>query len=261
MAETEKLGIIEEADLEGKGVRGQADVPGLSAAEMQIKIEEIVREVAISKINEIINYINENGVSKEDLEELALEAGAVSSVFGRAGHVAAAAGDYTPEMVGAAPAAHAAQHGAEGSDPVAPEDIGAAKKIHNHGNILGTGYMGAPYNTEGRVLFTAKNGYIVGKEKDECGFVLEPEKDEATGAVAFTFEDNHEYSLSGVTSFRPTFGEIDCFGFVTFGESVETPEPTGMVSSDGDDISEAAPGETWEFSCRKGRVIWKNWGV
>ena len=43
--------IITEADLKGKGVMGQPDVPGLSAAEMQAKVEEIVRSVVIPKVN------------------------------------------------------------------------------------------------------------------------------------------------------------------------------------------------------------------
>lgn len=45
---------ITETDLENKGVVGQAEVPGLPAAEMQYKVEEIVRDVAIPKINEVI---------------------------------------------------------------------------------------------------------------------------------------------------------------------------------------------------------------
>jgi tRNA pseudouridine38-40 synthase len=49
---------ILESDLSGKGVVGQPDVPGLSAKEMQEKVEEIVRSVAIVKINEIIEYLN-----------------------------------------------------------------------------------------------------------------------------------------------------------------------------------------------------------
>ena len=46
---------ITETDLEGKGVVGQPEVPGLPAAEMQYKVEQIVREVAIPKINEVID--------------------------------------------------------------------------------------------------------------------------------------------------------------------------------------------------------------
>ena len=90
--------IITEADLDGKGVMGQPDVPGLSAAEMQAKSEEIVRSVVIPKINEIINGY----VSDETLAQTVLASGSVSSVFGRAGAVTAQTGDYTAEQVGAA---------------------------------------------------------------------------------------------------------------------------------------------------------------
>ena len=42
---------ITDADLEGKGVKGQADVPGLTAEEMQRAVEQIVREVVIPVLN------------------------------------------------------------------------------------------------------------------------------------------------------------------------------------------------------------------
>lgn len=45
------LSQITQAELTGKGVSGQADVPGLSAADMQAKVEEIVRDVVIPKFN------------------------------------------------------------------------------------------------------------------------------------------------------------------------------------------------------------------
>ena len=44
----ELLKILEK-DLEGTGVLGQPEVPGLSAFEMQRKVEEIVRDVASLK--------------------------------------------------------------------------------------------------------------------------------------------------------------------------------------------------------------------
>lgn len=40
------------ADLEGKGVKGQPDTPGLTAAQMQEKVEEIVRTVVIAAFNQ-----------------------------------------------------------------------------------------------------------------------------------------------------------------------------------------------------------------
>lgn len=93
---------ITEDDLAGRGVRGQADVPGLTAAEMQEKVEEIVRSVVIPAMNENSEKIEENFATKEELGEVVLASGAVTSVFGRAGNVEAKAGDYTADMVGAA---------------------------------------------------------------------------------------------------------------------------------------------------------------
>ena len=37
---------IKESDMQGKGVQGQPDVPGLPAAEMQRKVEEIVKSLS-----------------------------------------------------------------------------------------------------------------------------------------------------------------------------------------------------------------------
>ena len=61
-----ELNKITESDLSGKGVVGQPEVPGLSAEEMQAKVEEIVRGVAIVKINEIIDYLKENGCDSNE---------------------------------------------------------------------------------------------------------------------------------------------------------------------------------------------------
>lgn len=115
---------------------GQADVPGLSAAEMQAKVEEIVRDVAITKINEIIDYLIENGATKEDLEETVLQSGAVLSVYGRVGRVTAQEGDYTAEQVGAAAEHHAGNHNADGSDPIDPAGIGAEPMIRKREVVL-----------------------------------------------------------------------------------------------------------------------------
>lgn len=48
---------ITEADLQGKGVQGQPDVPGLPAAEMQRKVEEIVREVTNVAFNRLVEEL------------------------------------------------------------------------------------------------------------------------------------------------------------------------------------------------------------
>ena len=157
-----ELEKILKKDLENKGVLGQQEVPGLSATEMQEAVEEIVRKVAIPKINEIIEYIVGKVATQEDLEKLLIEAGSVTSVFGRAGAVQAMKGDYTPEMVGAAAEKHAAQHRADGSDPIFAENIGAAKAEHSHGNISSAGAIG---EQNGKIIVTGLNGKIEVKGK------------------------------------------------------------------------------------------------
>lgn len=192
---------ITEDDLLNRGVLGQPDVPGLSAAEMQFKVEEIVREVVIPRFNDFVDKVSlicaektevdnvaeafsraleelSTGISEDidkaatdaaaavealeakttesmsafeqstnekiesfetetnqklsdsssennmmfnalkteiqktidtfdqRLTNLIIEGGAVVSVFGRIGEVAPQAGDYTAEMVGAAPEEH-----------------------------------------------------------------------------------------------------------------------------------------------------------
>ena len=86
-------------------------------------------------INEIIDYLKEHGATKNDLEEIVVAAGAVTSVFGRRGAVLPQEGDYTSEMVVAAKKKHAEEHFFGGKDPIYPEKIGAAKEEHSHGNI------------------------------------------------------------------------------------------------------------------------------
>lgn len=252
------LNKITDGDLAGKGVIGQPDVPGLPAEEMQEKIEEIVRSVAIVKINEIIDYLIEHGATKEDLEDIVINAGAVTSVHGRRGNVVAQSGDYTPEQVGAAPAEHASQHGADGSDPISLADLGAAADDHVHGNITNDGKIGT---VNGKVLMTGALGVIEAKETSELGFMTEPEVIGTSGVISVTLEDNKEYEYTGVTSLTMVGANVNCHGTVKF-SSLVTPSKSvsGFTATGGDDITEAAKGETWEFSCFNGRIIWMNWG-
>lgn len=153
---------ITEKDLEGKGVIGQPAVPGLSVTEMQRKFEEIVRDVAIVKINELIDWLAENGATLQDLSNLAIEAGAVTSVFGRRGAVVAKEGDYTPEQVGAAAKVHGHTHALNGSDPIDPAETGLAAAVHSHGNITFDGKIGT---TNGKLVMTGINGTLEAVDK------------------------------------------------------------------------------------------------
>ena len=248
-----ELEKIKESDLEGKGVIGQAEVPGLSALEMQKAVEQIVREIAIPKINEVIEYILGKVATAEDLENILLEAGAVTSVFGRAGAVKPQSGDYSAEMVGAAERQHAETHFSGGSDPITPENIGAANESHSHGNITSDGKIG---NVNGKVLMTGASGKIEAKLKSEAGFVLSPVTENISGS--FTAENNKLYFGEGISDFVFSCDEektANCRGFVTFG----TP---GTISLNGfdfvddpDGILSAAEGSRWEFDLSYGCLI------
>lgn len=249
---------ILESDLEGKGVIGQPDVPGLSAAEMQEKVEEIVRSVAIVKINEIIEYLIEKGATKEDLEDIVVAAGAITSVHGRRGNVVSQKGDYTAEQVGAAPEKHAPQHYLNGSDPIDPEAAGLSAKEHVHGNIGTDGKIGTQ---SGKILMTGAEGTIEAKGKEETGLVAKPLFVSASGSVSMTVEENREYEYTGVTSLVLVGADVKCHGFVSFGSSAPSISVTGFAKSGGDDVASAKASEIWEFSCDSGYIIWKNWSA
>lgn len=259
---------ITEADLAGKGVRGQPDVPGLTAAEMQAKIEEIVRSVAIPKINEIIDGY----VAAEKLDEVVLASGSVSSVFGRAGAVTAQTGDYTAEQVGAAAKIHAARHKKGGEDALSAEDIGglpAQKNVNGgkttyivDGTIKATGGVDSSGGTTS-VKEPAAGTDAVNLAYANKTYEIKPETINKSGAVTVTAQNNKEYRFTAVTSLAFTVAETtDCHGFVTFAAS-GTPTVTisGYTKTDGDDPTEAKAGEVWEFDCLCGYILWKNWGT
>lgn len=257
---------ITDVDLAGKGVQGQADVPGLTAAEMQAKIEEIVRSVAIPKINEIIDGY----VSSETLSQVVLASGSVSSVFGRAGAVTAQTGDYTPKMVGAAAKIHGARHKKDGADPVTPEDIGAVpgKKTVNgkkttyeiDGVIKASGLDVTEGTTSVKSPVSGTDAVNLAYLQKNCE--AKPEEKSATGAVTMTAENNKEYKFTAVTSLSLTVAATtDCHGFVKFAGGKPTVTIKGYTKTGGDDVTKAAAGETWEFDCLAGYILWKNWGA
>ena len=240
---------ITENDLYGKGVMGQPEVPGLSAAEMQAAIEQITREVVIPKINEII----EQAASKEDLDNLLIEAGAVASVFGRAGRVKARKGDYTAAMVGAAEEKHAITHGLSGKDRILPINIGAADRSHKHGNLTNEGKIG---DANGMVLVTGLGGVIEAKNKADCGFVLPPERKDITGE--FTAEDNKIYFGDGIGDFIFNCDEdktASCHGWIVFGVPGNISLEGFDFIDDADDIASAESGSRWEFDLAYGCLI------
>lgn len=85
------------------------------------------------------------------------------------------------------------------------------------------------------------------------------------GTVSCPCEDNTDYSYTGVTSFSMEVKPCRCHGFITFAAEIsEIPNISGSFVTDGDDILEAAGGETWEFSVwghnNKGYITWDKKG-
>lgn len=249
---------ITDADLLGKGVIGQPDVPGLSALEMQGKIEEIVRAVVIPKVNGLIDDIVTELATKQELSDIVVEAGAVTSVFGRAGAVTAQSGDYTAEMVGAAPAIHKNQHKTGGTDALSPSDIGAATERHTHGALTADGKVGTQ---NGKVLMTGFGGAVTAVTKGDSGFVLPPTVTEATQTtVSVALADNHEYVYSGVhaITINAGSGNGETWGQITFNSTANpTVTLSGFANIAGDDYTKAAANEVWEFSCKRKTILWK----
>ena len=244
---------ITEEEIRQNSVVGMAEVPGLPAQEMQYRIEQLVREIAIPKINEVIEYIAGKVATQEDLEKLLIDSGSVTSVFGRAGAVVAKSGDYTPEMVGAAAKSHAKEHSSEGKDPIKPENIGAAEKEHVHGNITEDGKIG---NANGMVLMTGLGGKIEAKAKADSGFVLPAEVVPVTGE--FTAENNKIYFGNDISDFIFNCDSAkiaNCRGFVTFGTPGRIELKGFDFVDDSDDIKTAAAGSRWEFDLSYGCLI------
>ena len=125
------------ADLDNPHAVGKAQV-GLGNADNTSDADKPVSTAQAAAIAAVRAYI----------DTVALNAGAVSSVFGRAGDVTAQAGDYTAAQVGAV-------DGATGQ--------GSAVRISNR-NLLDNGDFRNPVNQRGQTSYTG-NGYGIDRWK------------------------------------------------------------------------------------------------
>lgn len=129
--------------------------------------------------------------TKKYADELALSAGAVTSVFGRSGAVIAQAGDYTPQMVGARP----------DTWMPTPGEIGAATVAVYTATLTAAGWsQTAPYTqtvsiegigeTDSPIFGPAYTGTNDEKIAQCEAWNMVNEADTASGSVTFTcFED------------------------------------------------------------------------
>lgn len=85
-----------------------------------------------------------------------------------------------------------------------------------------------------------------------------------TGVVDTILAHNTEYTIKEFTALTlvcDSAKTAENHGYIRFPNVPVVPTLTGFSGIDGDDITQAAANEVWEFSCFKGYMLFKNWGV
>ena len=85
-----------------------------------------------------------------------------------------------------------------------------------------------------------------------------------TGVVDTILAHNTEYTIKEFTALTLVCDNAktaENHGYIKFPNVPVVPTLTGFSGIDGDDITKAAANEVWEFSCFKGYMLFKNWGV
>lgn len=85
-----------------------------------------------------------------------------------------------------------------------------------------------------------------------------------TGVVDTILAHNTEYTIKDFTALTLVCDNAktaENHGYIKFPNVPIVPTLTGFSGIDGDDIMQAAVNEVWEFSCFKGYMLFKNWGV
>ena len=85
-----------------------------------------------------------------------------------------------------------------------------------------------------------------------------------TGVVDVILAHNTEYTIKDFTALTlvcDSAKTAENHGYIRFPNVPVVPTLTGFSGIDGDDITKAAANEVWEFSCFKGYMLFKNWGV
>lgn len=85
-----------------------------------------------------------------------------------------------------------------------------------------------------------------------------------TGVVDTILAHNTEYTIKDFTALTLVCDNAktaENHGYIKFPNVRIVPTLIGFSGIDGDDIAQAAANEVWEFSCFKGYMLFKNWGV
>ncbi len=111
-----------------------------------------------------------------------------------------------------------------------------------------------PTNNDSAVNLGYLKGYCEGKTQEVT----------LTGVVDTILAHNTEYTIKDFTALTlvcDSAKTAENHGYIKFPNVSIVPTLTGFSGIDGDDITKAAANEMWEFSCFKGYMLFKNWGV
>lgn len=133
---------------------------------------------------------------------------------------------------------------------------------HNYGLVLFTssknpveiGNVAEPTDDNSAVNLAYLKEYCEGKTQEVT----------LTGVVDTILAHNTEYTIKDFTSLTlvcDSAKTAENHGYIKFPNVPIVPTLTGFSGIEGDDITQAAANEMWEFSCFKGYMLFKNWGV
>ena len=133
---------------------------------------------------------------------------------------------------------------------------------HNYGLILAQssgnpveiGNIAEPTEDNSAVNLAYLKQYCEGKTQEVT----------LTGVVDTILAHNTEYTIKDFTALTlvcDSAKTAENHGYIKFPNVRIVPNLTGFSKIDGDDITQVAANEVWEFSCFKGYMLFKNWGV
>ena len=133
---------------------------------------------------------------------------------------------------------------------------------HNYGLILAQssgnpveiGNIAEPTDDNSAVNLAYLKEYCEGKTQEVT----------LTGVVDTILAHNTEYTIKEFTALTLVCDNAktaENHGYIKFPNVPIVPTLTGFSGIEGDDITQAAANEMWEFSCFKGYMLFKNWGV
>lgn len=132
--------------------------------------------------------------------------------------------------------------------------FGGGSVLPNTGNPVQLRNIAEPTNNKSAVNLAYLKQYCEGKTQEVT----------LTGVVDTILAHNTEYTIKDFTALTLVCDNAktaENHGYIKFPNVPIAPTLMGFSGIDGDDITQALANEVWEFSCFKGYMLFKNWGV